>query len=315
MNRLPFSMPGRFWRGNLHAHSNRSDGQLTPAETVAWYRDNGYDFVALTDHFIPRFGYPITDTTEMRTGGFTTLIGAELHAPRTQVGNLWHIVAAGLPLDFPRTAPGETGPELAARAAASGAFVIVAHPAYYGLTVEDVESMTAAHAMEIYNGASELAYEMGHSGHILDVLISRGRRIDACATDDAHFGHPEFPDYPDHGLGWVEVKAEENEPEALTSALRAGHFYATEGPKLLDVAIDGTEVVVRSSPVMKVIMSSGGERYECRYGMSLTETRLPLDTFFRNGAHEVDPALGTYFRITVVDAQGKRGWTNPIWLS
>ena len=93
------------------------------------------------------------------------------------------------------------------------------------------------------------------------------------------------------------------------------HFYATEGPKLLDVAIDGSEVVVKSSPVMKVIMSAGGERYECRYGMSLTETRLPLDAFFRNGAHEVDPALGTYFRITVVDARGKRAWTNPIWLS
>ncbi len=314
MNRLPFSMPGRFWRGNLHTHSNRSDGQLTPAETVAWYRDNGYDFVALTDHFLPRFGYPITDTRSMRSGAFTTLIGAEMHAPRTQVGNLWHIVTAGLPLDFARTAPGETGPQLAARAAASGAFVIVAHPAYYGLTVADIETMNAAHALEIYNGASALAYEMGDSGHILDVVISRGRRIDACATDDAHFGHPEFPQYPDHGLGWVQVRAEENDPDALVAALKAGHFYASEGPELLDVSIDRDEVVVASSPVMKVIVSAGGERYECRYGLNLTETHVPL-TFFHNAAFEVDPALGTYFRVTVVDADGKRAWTNPIWLS
>jgi len=100
VNRLPFAQPGRFWRGNLHTHSTRSDGHLEPAETVAWYRDNGYDFVALTDHFVQRFGCRISDTRSMRTGGFTTLIGAELHAPRTQAGNLWHIVAAGLPLDF-----------------------------------------------------------------------------------------------------------------------------------------------------------------------------------------------------------------------
>ena len=59
MNRLPFAMPGRFWRGNLHTHSTRSDGHLDPAETVGWYRDNGYDFVALTDHFVRRYGYRI----------------------------------------------------------------------------------------------------------------------------------------------------------------------------------------------------------------------------------------------------------------
>jgi hypothetical protein len=250
----------------------------------------------------------------MRTDGFTTLIGAELHAPRTQVGNLWHIVAAGLPLDFTPATPGETGPQLAARAAAGGAFVIVAHPAYYGLTVADIDTVEAAHALEIYNGASDLAYEMGDSGHILDVLISRGRRIDACAADDAHFGHPEFPEYPDHGLGWVQVRAERNEPNALVEALRAGHFYASEGPELLDVAVERDEVVVSSSPVKKVIVSGGGERYECLYGPDLTTTRVPL-TFFRNGAFEVDPGLGTYFRVTVVDAQGKRAWTNPIWLS
>jgi len=278
---------------------------------VAWYRDNGYDFVALTDHFVRRFGYPITDTRSLRTGGFTTLIGAELHAPRTQVGNLWHIVAAGLPIDFAPSDAGETGVKLAARAAADGAFVIVAHPAYYGLTVADIETVAAAHALEIYNGASALAYEMGDSGHILDVLISRGRRIDACATDDAHF---EYPDYPDHGLGWVEVRAEENDPDALVAALRAGHFYASEGPKLLDVTIDRDEVIVSSSPVMKVIVSGGGERYECRYGLDLTQTRVPL-TMFHNGSFEVDPILGSYLRITVVDARGKRAWTNPIWLS
>lgn len=313
MNRLPFAMPGRFWRGNLHTHSTNSDGLLSPADTVAWYRDNGYDFVALSDHFINRFGYPITDTRAFRTDNFTTIIGAEMHAPRTAVGNLWHIVVSGLPLDFAPPAPGETGPQLAARAAATGAFVIVAHPAYYGLAIEDVESMPVAHAMEIFNGASALAYEMGDSGHFLDVLIARGRRIDACATDDAHFEHPEYPDYPDHGLGWVQVKAESNDPDALVAALKAGHFYASEGPELLDVAIDGDEIVVASSPVMKVIVSGGAERYECRYGAGLTETRLPL-TNFRNGVFEVDPFHGRYVRVTVVDANRKRAWTNPIWL-
>ncbi len=313
MNRLPFKMPGRFWRGNLHTHSSRSDGNLEPAETVAWYRENGYDFVSLTDHFVNRFGYPITDTRPFRAPGFTTLIGAELHAPRTQVGNLWHIVAAGLPIEFARTEPGETGSQLAARAAASGAFVIVAHPAYYGLTAEDIDTIAAAHALEIFNGASELAYQMGDSSHILDVVTSRGRRIDACATDDAHF-QQDYPEFPDHGLGWVYVRAEENDPAELVAALKAGRFYASEGPQILDVTVDEHEIAVSSTPVTKVVVSGGGERYECRYGANLTQTRVPLGTF-GNHAFELDRALGTYFRITVVDARGKRAWTNPIWLS
>lgn len=313
MNRLPFALPGRFWRGNLHTHSNRSDGRLEPAETAAWYRDNGYDFVALTDHFVRRYGFPLTDTRPFRRPDFTTLLGAEMHAPRTEVGNLWHMVGVGLGPDFAPPEPGETGPQLAARAAAGGAFVIAAHPAYYGLTVADVESLAAAHALEIFNGASELAYNMGHSGHILDVLMGRGRRIDACAADDAHFGHPEFPDYPDHGLGWVHVRAEENDPAALVEALRNGRFYSSTGPQLLNVVVEPDEIVVETSPVLKVIVSGRGERYECRYGNGLTSTHLPL-TFFHNGAFEVDPNQGSCLRVTVVDARGKMAWTNPIWI-
>ena len=34
----PFSTPGRFWRGNLHAHSSLSDGALNPADVVEAYR-------------------------------------------------------------------------------------------------------------------------------------------------------------------------------------------------------------------------------------------------------------------------------------
>lgn len=313
MNRLPFAQPGRFWRGNTHTHTNRSDGQLEPAETVAWYRANGYDWVSITDHFVRRYGAAVTDTRAFAGNGFTTILGAELHAPRIAVGNLWHIIAVGLPLDFAPVAPGETAPLLAVRAADAGAFVIIAHPAYYGLTVADVESMPVAHALEIQNGASELAYNMGHSGHILDVVTHRGRRIDAVAADDAHFGHPEFPAYPDHGLCWINVKAEANEPAALVAAMKAGHFYASEGPELTNVAIEGDELLVESSPVLKVIVYGGAERYECRYGLDLTSVRVPLKMFF-NPYYEVDPTLGARIRVTVVDAAGKRAWTNPIWL-
>src|SRR6056297_201067 len=129
-----FTAPGTFFRGNLHTHSNRSDGVLPPEEVCRRYKAEGYDFIALTDHFIGEYGYPIVDTVPFRDAGFTTLLGAELHSGAMENGELWHILAVGLPADFaPSNTPGfkpiadqETGPELAKRAREAGAFVAVA---------------------------------------------------------------------------------------------------------------------------------------------------------------------------------------------
>lgn len=74
-----FELPGNFYRGNLHTHSNRSDGVLDPEEVCRRYQAEGYDFIALTDHFIGYYDYPITDTVKFRTNNFTTILGAELH--------------------------------------------------------------------------------------------------------------------------------------------------------------------------------------------------------------------------------------------
>ena len=41
MRLTAFETPGRFWRGNLHTHSNRSDGALDPAEVCRRYRAEG----------------------------------------------------------------------------------------------------------------------------------------------------------------------------------------------------------------------------------------------------------------------------------
>ncbi|MDO8882894.1 PHP domain-containing protein, partial [Pseudotabrizicola sp.] len=154
-----FTAPGRFWRGNLHTHSTRSDGVLLPEEVCRRYRAEGYDFLALTDHFVGAYDYPIVDTQPYRTEDFTTILGAELHSGAMANGELWHILAVGLPTDFaPSHSPDfhpvegqETGAELAARAVAAGAFVAVAHPQWSGLTLADARGITAAHAVEIYN--------------------------------------------------------------------------------------------------------------------------------------------------------------------
>src|SRR2546423_1178378 len=107
---------GRYAPGVGAAMDGIQAGATSPEQVCAFYRESGYDFLALTDHFLERYGYPITDTLPYRTTGFTTLLGAELHTGQTELGNLWHILSVGLPADFAPNLPGETGPQIARRA-------------------------------------------------------------------------------------------------------------------------------------------------------------------------------------------------------
>jgi hypothetical protein len=298
-----FTAPGRFWRGNLHTHSNRSDGVLDPEEVCRRYRAEGYDFLALTDHFVGRYGYPIIDTVPFRTNSFTTILGAELHSGAMANGELWHILAVGLPSDFaPSHSPDfkpaagqESGPDLAARAVASGAFVAIAHPQWSGLTLADARSIAAAHAVEIYNHGCAEGCDRADGFSIADLLLTGGRRLSLIATDDAHFSEP------DHFGGWVMVKAEQNEPDALLASLKAGTFYSSQGPELRDVRITGDAVEVDCSAVRSVIVQGAGTAAKAVHGESLTTARVPLDRF-RDSA---------WVRVTVIDRAGKRAWSNP----
>ena len=253
MSISPFDQPGPFYKGNLHLHSTRSDGKLELGAVLAAYRERGYDFVALTDHFLPRFDFPVVDTRQWRAPDFTTLSGAELHAPALENGEPWHILAVGLPLDFAPTAQTETGPQLAARAAAAGAFVAIAHPSWYALSETDARSLDAAHAVEVYNTGCEVESERGDSWELTDILLNQGRRLLAIATDDAH-----LPGYPDAFGGWVMVRAAALDPAALLAALHAGHFYSTQGPELHDISLENNHIRIACSPARSIHLLAHG---------------------------------------------------------
>ena len=46
----------KWWKGNLHTHSFWSDGDDFPEMIVSWYVENGYNFLALSDHNILQEG-------------------------------------------------------------------------------------------------------------------------------------------------------------------------------------------------------------------------------------------------------------------
>lgn len=290
-----FQRPGRFYRGNLHTHSNRSDGALSPDVVCGFYRDAGYDFLALTDHFMKKYGFPLVDTRPFRTNRFTTILGAELHAPANSHGELWHVLAVGLPEDFAPTDKAETGVQLADRAVDAGAFVAIAHPQWSSLTIEDGHAISRAHAVEIYNHGCAVECARGDGATLIDALMNDGRNVMAIATDDAHFR------IADGAGGWVMVKAEENEPAALLAALKAGDFYASQGPLIHNAEIAGGMLSVECSPVASVTVVGRGSRAVSRHGRSLTRAEIPLQRF-----------ADDWFRLVVIDAAGRCAWANPV---
>ncbi len=297
---LPFNKSGKFYRGNLHGHSTESDGHWTPDEYIRQYRQNGYDFVALTDHFMKQFDYPLVDTRHYHDESFTTLIGAELHHGYTRFGGIWHLLAVGLPLDFAPYSEDETAADVVKRAVDSGAFFVVAHPNWYTLTVEDFESLGKVHAVECYNGQADRYNDRGNSWHFIDMVTQLGHRVGAIAVDDLHM-HDGLGDFM---RGWVQVKAPELTPAALLDALKTGHYYASTGPQLYNVEVIGKEkIIVECSPAQHILINTPKPWALRVDGHGLTHAEFDISQ------HPLD-----YFRVTVIDQHRNRAWTNYVWI-
>lgn len=289
------------FKGNIHSHSTRSDGLLTPAEVACAYRERGYDFVAITDHFIERYGSPVTDTSPYRADGFTTLLGAELHAPGLQNGIVWDLLAVGLPSDFSPGCKDETARSLCIRAQAAGAFVAIAHPAWNGVTHADgLDIIDAVDAVEIHNEGHTLDSERGNGWYVADSLATAGHRISAFAADDAHFKADRY----DRFGGWIHVRAGSLDPEALLAAMKRGHYYSSTGPAIHNVAITSSEIVVECDPADGVMLGGAGTVRTYVRGEGIRRAAFPLAPF-----------AAAFFRVIVVRADGKHAWTSPIWPS
>jgi predicted metal-dependent phosphoesterase TrpH len=293
---------GRFFRGNLHCHSNRSDGLLEPEAVVRAYREAGYDFICLSDHFEAEYGWRITDTRPLRGDGFTTIVGAELSsAPWDDRGCYW-VTAAGLPPDFEAPPPGDHADAIR-RAAGVGALVVMLHPGLNNLQRSaGLPALDAIHAVEVYNHAGAMAAlpDRAHGAYMLDGLLEKGHGLLVNAGDDAHFEHP-----LDRFGGWVEVHCDRLDPDALLGSMKAGRYYSTQGPALREMLVDGDRLRVASSEAYAIVLTGGGDRWQSGQvdtGEPITEAEFDLAPF-----------RGSFCRVTVVDAMGRRAWGNPIW--
>jgi len=240
----------------------------------------------------------VTDTRGLRSKDFTTLISAELHTGNLHNGETWHVLAVGLPLDFAPPGEREGIESLSRRAFDAGAYIGLVHPAWYGLAPEDARVLPFAHAVEVYNHGSQMENDRGDGWALCDLLLNEGVRLHGFATDDAHhLTHDAFG-------GWIHVKADRLDADLLLESLKAGRYYSSQGPILENIERVEDEILVECSAVDAIMVTGRGSRAEKVLGTGLTSARLPLERF-----------ADAFFRVTVVDGDGRKAWSNPVWLN
>ncbi len=280
----PYTRKGRWYKGNVHCHSNRSDGELPPDQVVAYYRERGYDFLSITDHDI------LTDSSALGGPDFLCIPGEEASRP--------HMVALGITHPLPDRL-GFAG-QIAAIADAGG-LSILAHPAWMGLRADEIASHQGMCGIEIFNYICHRLNGKGYSLNIWDEL-GRDKHVWGLAVDDSHFREP----HSGGGAGWICVRAEALTQEAILQAIRDGDFYSSRGPRIHSVTVDGGAIRVECSPARHIYFI--GQAY---YGGATHAEEGEPDLI--GAEYHPDPRMG-YCRIEVLDADRRHAWTNPMWI-
>lgn len=301
----PWTTDGTWLRSALHAHTNRSDGELAPKSLARHYERAGYDVVALTDH------WHITDAV---SNDVLVIPSVELNCilPGARDGHVLGFGVAGEAQELRELAREHadlqtTGDWIGAR----GGIAYLAHPYWTGVTPGTLELPENVVGIEVYNAGCELETGRGLAVVHWDELLEDGRLCPAIAADDSHY--PGF----DSDLAWTWVRAAERTRAAVLEALAAGTFYSSTGPRLYDVRLDGDAVEVRCTPCRSVTLVSGRATGAAvnvgRLGYRFAGRELECDPDGLVVHAQLDvPRSARHVRVEVTDEAGRKAWANPL---
>lgn len=291
-------------KGGLHCHTTRSDGKLSPEETIRLHEQNGYDFLALTDHRIYNYqnfaeGSSVLIVPGMEVDG--AFPGEGIHClhtvcigPEKDKGNgfLQDETVESVSL----TNGQDSFQPLIDSVRQKGNLVFYCHPEWSSTPAREFERLEGYFGMEIWNSGCAMEQGLDTNAAYWDEILMQGKRWFGLAVDDGHA--PE-----QHCKGYVCVRAQKD-VDSILSALQKGAFYSSCGPEIYDFYVEDGAVHIECSPVKEIVFRYG--RWPCPIfraeGTPLTKAQFKL------------PYKFSYIRAGVMDEQGRRAWTNPIFL-
>jgi hypothetical protein len=238
-----------FQRGNLHTHTSESDGDHPPEDVAAWYRDHGYNFLAISDHNkltdperyrdVERRGFTLIrgEEVSLKGGGRHVHINAICHRRRIggrRFGSVEEAIRWGV-----------------RRSRQEGGLALINHPNFYwAFGARELAAGQGASALEVWSGHPKV-YSEGDWRHasvesMWDSVLTGGMDIGPAAVDDMHnLGAQREMRRAGPGRGWVEVFARHATEGEICDALRRGMFAASNGVRLSRLTVTGDTLVVQ----------------------------------------------------------------------
>jgi hypothetical protein len=176
-----------YLRGNLHIHTNNSDGAHTPEEMVAIYRDLGYDFIAFTDHdYLIKSQY--WENIPDGNGDLIVFKGVELEYPPLRYQHIGKILGNEETL------------------------FIFNHPQQYRLSIQEVNRQidVISRDMPIH------CVEVTDKGVYTKIYDTPEIPLPKIASDDAHCSDQ-------CGRAWIEVRSPRDR-DSILRAIKKGNF-------------------------------------------------------------------------------------------
>jgi len=323
----------KYFKASLHTHSVVSDGKLTPQEVKSLYKGAGYSILALTDHHI------IARHAELNDPDFLMLTGIELGLdspdyapPASFFGKTYHMNLIAKDPDHlwqpypPKTVTPqnrihaelahwddrsrdcslENANAIIRRANEEGFLVIYNHPTWSKQSYPDYAGLKGLWALEIRNTHNCMKGYDDNNARVYQDLLELGNRLSVVAADDTH--RP-----PTVGGSWTMIGAETLDYPSVIAAMEAGHVYASCGPEIRSLTLDGAALRLTCSEAVQVSLQTQARfalAEAAKPGETLTEAVFDISTWLTKSAG--NPAA--FLRLTVTAADGSYAVTRAYWL-
>ena len=306
----------KWYKGNIHTHTNESDGDSDPKTVVNFFVEANYDFLVLSDHnhiTVLDYGNNHPDILMIPGEEVTVREPFNIHMGAIGINSYVEPVYGNDSVD---TIKANTNAIHAA-----GGIAVLNHPNYrWAVNHEMINKVKELKFFEVFNGdkaTNNLGGEDVKSmEEMWDFLLSNGKLIYGVATDDSHHYKNFSSLLSNPGRGWVMVKSETRNQDDILDNFTTGNFYSSTGVFISDILINKKEISfdIDTNPIqissVPILFSDYKFKTQFigQYGIVLDET-WDLNPKYKIKGHE------KYIRAVITNSTGHQAWTQPIFIS
>lgn len=334
MKRYLLPKNGKFYKANMHMHTNISDGAMSPEEVKKVYMEHGYSIVAYTDHEVLLSHKELSDEKFLAITSFEKSINKQRNVDFCKVKTahlnffakeednitcsvmnpdetLWcnaknYVTDEMKKFNYKSEYTTECLNEIIRKGNEDGFLVTLNHPVWSLQNYDDYKDLKGLWGIEVFNYSAVLE---GYPDTVqpLDDLLNLGENVLPLATDDAHSLQDCFG-------GYIMIKADKLDYKTIMSALERGDFYASDGPEITELYLEDNVLTVNCSAAASVSLRTEkrcNKRIAALKGETLTSAEFDLSGYFAQTESDGAPH---YFRVEVKGVDGTTAYSRAFFV-